>query len=107
MNGLKINNKKVNDIQVIKKVLGSLSSKFEHVVITIKESKDLEKLTIEELMGSLQVHEKMMQKSVNSTVLEQALESKLTLNDRRKSNPNRGRGRDRECETYQQPDQSQ
>lgn len=57
MNGLKRNNEKVDDIRVIKKVLRSLSSKFEHVVVAIEESKDLEKLIIEELMGSLQVYE--------------------------------------------------
>jgi hypothetical protein len=44
----------------------------------------LENLTIEELLGSLQVHEQMMQKNANSGVLEQALESKLTLNDQGK-----------------------
>jgi hypothetical protein len=74
VNGLKRNNEKVNDIRVVEKVLRSLSSKFEHVIIAIKESKDLEKLTIEELLGSLQVHEQRMQKNANSGVLEQALE---------------------------------
>jgi hypothetical protein len=51
--GLKRNNEKLDDIQVVEKALQSLSSKFEHVVVTIEESKDLEKLTIEELLGSL------------------------------------------------------
>jgi hypothetical protein len=93
MNGLKRNNEKVDYIRVIEKVLRSLSSKFEHVVVAIEESKDLEKLTIEELLGSLQVHEQRMQKNANSAVLEHALESKLTLNDQRKSSSNHGRGR--------------
>lgn len=74
VNGLKRNNEKVDDIRVIEKVLRSLSSKFEHVVVAIEESKDLENLTIEELLGSLQVHEQRMQKNVTSGVLEQALE---------------------------------
>lgn len=105
MNDLKRNNEKVDNIRVIEKVLRSLSSKFEHVVVAIKEFKDLEKLTIEELLGSLQVHKQRMQKSANSTILEQALESKLTINDRSKSSPNRGRGRSKGRETYQQPNQ--
>ncbi|XP_062177031.1 uncharacterized protein LOC133881970 [Alnus glutinosa] len=74
VNGLKRNNEKVDDIRVVEKVLRSLSSKFEHVVVAIEESKDLENLTIEELLGSLQVHEQRMQKNVTSGVLEQALE---------------------------------
>jgi len=53
VNGLKRNNEKVDDIRVVEKVLQSLSSKFEHVVVPIEESKDLENLTIEELLGSL------------------------------------------------------
>jgi hypothetical protein len=101
VNGLKRNNEKLDDIRVVEKVLRSISSKFEHVVVAIEESKDLENLTIEELLGSLQVHEQRMQKNANSGVLEQALESKLTLNDQGKFNSNRGRG------ISQQPRQSQ
>ncbi|KAA8524585.1 hypothetical protein F0562_011008 [Nyssa sinensis] len=51
MNGLKRNGEKIDDIRFIEKVLRSLSPKFEHVVVAIEESKDLEKLMIEELMG--------------------------------------------------------
>jgi hypothetical protein len=93
VNGLKRNNEKLDDIRVVEKVLRSISSKFEHVVVAIEESKDLENLTIKELLGSLQVHEQRMQKNANSGVLEQALESKLTLNDLGKFSSNRGRGR--------------
>jgi hypothetical protein len=107
VNGLKRNNEKVDDIRVVEKVLRSLSSKFEHVVVAIEESKDLENLTIEELLGSLQVHEKRMQKNVTSGVLEQALESKMTLNDQGKFSSNRGRGRGRGRGISQQPRQSQ
>jgi hypothetical protein len=57
VNGLKRNNEKVDDIRVVEKVLRSISSKFEHVIVAIEESKDLENLTIEKLLGSLQVHE--------------------------------------------------
>ncbi|XP_062170988.1 uncharacterized protein LOC133876757 [Alnus glutinosa] len=64
-------------------------------VVAIEESKDLENLTIEELLGSLQVHEQRMQKNANSGVLEQAPESKLTLTDQGKFSSNRGRGRGR------------
>lgn len=42
---------------MVEKILGSLVNKFEHVVVAIEESKDLETLSIVELMGSLKVHE--------------------------------------------------
>ena len=77
----------------MEKLLQSLTSKFEHVVAAIEESKNLEEISIEKLLGSLQVHEQHMQKKTGFIVLEQALESKLTLNDR--GSHSRGRGRDR------------
>ena len=63
------------------KLLRFLISKFKHVAAAIEESKNLEEISIEELLGSLQVHEQRMQKKTGSIVLEQALESKLSLND--------------------------
>jgi len=95
VNGLKRNNEKLDDIRVVEKVLRSISSKFEHVVVAIEKFKDLENLTIEELLGSLQAHEQRMQKNANFGVLEQALELKLTLNDQGKFSSNHGCGRGR------------
>ena len=46
-------------------------------------------------MGSLQVHEQCMQKKTGSIILEQALESKLTLNDRGSHSRGRGHGKGR------------
>ena len=83
----------MEDIRVMEKLLRSLTSKFEHVVAAIEESKNLEEISIEELLRSLQVHEQRMQKKTGSIILEQALESKLTLNDR--GSHSRGHGRDR------------
>ncbi|XP_059455046.1 uncharacterized protein LOC132185267 [Corylus avellana] len=77
------------------------------IVLAIEESKDLENLTIEELLGSLQVHEQRMRKNANSGVLEQALESKLTLNNQGKFSCYCGHGRGWERGIFQQPCQSQ
>ena len=43
--------------------------KFEHVVAAIEESKNLEEILIEELLGCLQVHEQRMQKKIISITL--------------------------------------
>ncbi|OIW01880.1 hypothetical protein TanjilG_31062 [Lupinus angustifolius] len=42
---------------VVEKILRTLHPKFEHVVVVIEEAKDLDNLTIDELQGSLEVHE--------------------------------------------------
>jgi hypothetical protein len=49
--------KKVSDAKLIKKILRSLPEHFIIKVTTIKESKNLDDMKIEELMGSLQTYE--------------------------------------------------
>jgi len=49
--------KTVSDVKLIRKILRSLSEGFKIKVTTIEESKDLEEMLIEELVGSLQTYE--------------------------------------------------
>ena len=53
VNQLKIYGEDIKDRTVIEKVLRALSTKFDVVVAAIEEAKDLEKMTVDELMGSL------------------------------------------------------
>ncbi|CAN6691653.1 unnamed protein product [Malus baccata var. baccata] len=86
VNQMKRNGKRLGDVRVMEKILGSLTSNFEHVVTAIEESKNLETMSTEELLGSLLVHEQRIQKNANPTTLEQALESKYI------DKPNGGHG---------------
>jgi len=49
--------KPISDVKLIRKILISLPEHFRIKVTTIEESKDLEELKIEELVGSLQTYE--------------------------------------------------
>jgi len=49
--------KTVSDVKLIHKILRSLPERFRIKVTTIEESKDLEEMKIEELVGSLQTYE--------------------------------------------------
>jgi hypothetical protein len=49
--------KPISDVKLIQKILRSLPKRFRIKVTTIQESKDLEEMKIEELVGSLQTYE--------------------------------------------------
>ncbi|XP_019414583.1 PREDICTED: uncharacterized protein LOC109326347 [Lupinus angustifolius] len=44
----------IKDQQVVEKVLKTLTSKYDHIVVAIEESKNLEEYKVEELQGSLE-----------------------------------------------------
>ncbi|CAL9010551.1 unnamed protein product [Prunus brigantina] len=64
------------DKKIVEKTLRSLPPKFDHVVAAIEESKDLGALSLHELIGSLEAHEKRINRSTDHS-LEQAFQSKL------------------------------
>lgn len=54
--------------EVVGKVICSLSSKWDFVVVVIEESKDIAKITLDELSGSLQAHEIRINKTLEKPI---------------------------------------
>ncbi|XP_020225009.1 uncharacterized protein LOC109806886 [Cajanus cajan] len=57
VNTMKGLGEKMAELQVIEKVLRTLPMKFDHIVVAIEESKNLEDMSLDELQGSLESHE--------------------------------------------------
>jgi gag-polypeptide of LTR copia-type len=79
VNQLKCNGETLKDSRVVEKILWSLTKNFENVVCAIEESKDLEELTIDDLARSLETHEQRKKK--NNELLEEALQTKVSIKD--------------------------
>nr|DAD33143.1 TPA_asm: hypothetical protein HUJ06_011994 [Nelumbo nucifera] len=97
-NKMKENGENKGDVAVVEKILRSTTPKFDYVVCSIEESRDIDTLTIDELQSSLLVHEQRMSAHVEE---EHAL--KITHGDQsggrgrgRGSSRGRGRGRGRQ-----------
>ena len=80
----------IADKKVVEKVLRSLPQKFDHAVAAIEESKDLSKMSMSELTGSLQAHEKRINR-FSSQPMEQAFQSKFRISDRNFTKPDQGK----------------
>ncbi|KAK2986764.1 hypothetical protein RJ640_010989 [Escallonia rubra] len=81
VNQLERNGEEMEDSQVVEKILRSLNPKFNHVVVAIEESNDIETMTI---------------KMRNKETIEQALQTKMNFNERKddviKNQGGQGRG---------------
>ena len=59
------------DSKIVEKVLRTLTPNFDHIVVVIEESKDIENMNVEELQNSLEAHEQtVLERKNNNKVAE-------------------------------------
>ncbi|XP_019438874.1 PREDICTED: uncharacterized protein LOC109344564 [Lupinus angustifolius] len=68
----------MRDQLVVEKVLRTLNPKFDHVVVAIEESKDLEVFKIEELQSTLEAHEQRIKERNSKRNSDQALQAQTS-----------------------------
>ncbi|WVZ04379.1 hypothetical protein V8G54_025185 [Vigna mungo] len=84
---------KIIDAMIIEKIMRSMPAAFDHLVITIEETRDLEKLRIEELQSAFEAHE--MQRNGREKRDDQALKIQhISGDEKKKSNKWKGNGKD-------------
>jgi hypothetical protein len=77
---------------IVEKVLRTLDSRFDYIVVAIEESRNLDDLKVEELQGSLEAHEQRLHERLGS---KPTSEQALLAQSEKKSDGDRGRGRKR------------
>ncbi|WVY95082.1 hypothetical protein V8G54_034170 [Vigna mungo] len=65
--------KKLDDVSIMEKIMRSLPKNFDYITVAVEESKDLEKLKIEELQSSLEAHEMRLRDRETIRLDDQAL----------------------------------
>ncbi|CAJ2638211.1 unnamed protein product [Trifolium pratense] len=103
-NKMRTYGEEMSDVKVVEKILRSLTEKFNYIVCSIEESKDIDALSIDELQSSLIVHEQKFQRRSGE---EQAL--KVTyeggIGRGRGAYLGRGRGRENKKANYAEIDE--
>jgi RNase H-fold protein (predicted Holliday junction resolvase) len=74
---IRTSREQMRDVTIVEKILRSLTDRFNYIVCSIEESRDIDVLSIDELRSSLIVHEQKFQKH---SMVEQAL--KVTSEER-------------------------
>jgi len=64
VNNMSNNGEVMRESQIVEKILRTLTEKFNYIVVSIEESKDIASLSVDELQSSLVVHEQKFRKKV-------------------------------------------
>ncbi|XP_015075736.1 uncharacterized protein LOC107019886 [Solanum pennellii] len=99
---MRIHGEQMQDVTIVEKILRSMTPKFNFVVCSIEESKDIDELSIDELQSSLLVHE---QKIIQQDKEEHALKATTDNPSRTSGGRGRGRGRSRGRGSYSRGNQ--
>ncbi|XP_022003519.1 uncharacterized protein LOC110900972 [Helianthus annuus] len=98
VNQLRMNEENITKQRIVEKILRTHTRKYESVVVAIEESKDLNLMSTEELLGILQSHELRL-KQYDDISMEKAFQVQGNYSDHsrqyRSDNSGRGRGRGR------------
>eukprot|EP00253_Pinus_taeda_P036285 PITA_36285 len=84
----------IEERRIVEKILRVLPSKFDAIVTTIEETKDLSNFSVDELHASLITHEQRLSRNENSS-LEQALKTQMSFGRGRGQGRGNKRGRGR------------
>ncbi|KAA8541216.1 hypothetical protein F0562_025177 [Nyssa sinensis] len=81
LNQMKTSGEDISDARIVEKILISLPEKFDAIVAVVEETKDISKLSIQELMGSLKSYEQRLSRRSEKS-LESAFQSKLNFSSK-------------------------
>nr|KYP40286.1 hypothetical protein KK1_038400 [Cajanus cajan] len=59
---MKIHGEKMEQLTIMEKIFRSMTTRFDYVICSIEEFKDVQTMTIDELQSSLLVHEQRMKR---------------------------------------------
>lgn len=94
-NKMRTHGERLNDVNIIEKIQRSMTSKFNYVVCSIEESKDIDNLSIDEMQSSLPILEQKMNRQDKHEKEEQALQASSSNKFSTSRGWGRGRGRGR------------
>ncbi|XP_019418528.1 PREDICTED: uncharacterized protein LOC109329307 [Lupinus angustifolius] len=80
INQMKSCGEEVKDQAVIEKILRTLTPKYDHIVVAVEESKDLESYKVEELQSSFEAHEQRLKERLAEKNDDQALQAQKPRN---------------------------